>query len=200
MSTPEATGRRTRVPHADARRRIGAAAERLLDDHRFSDLTVDLVMNEAGLARTVFYRHFTDLSRLVLGLLDDLRLDVLDPSPAGPAPDLYDAPTLHAALTRTVGFFAEHARLIRALEDAGRTEPSVAAAHQAFVDATVDRLAQLLDPADPDDVRERARALTLFNSAYLTDAFTRSPRVAPDRALGVVRMVWNGALGGSSDA
>src|SRR3954470_15838674 len=65
-------GRAPRVPRAEARRRIVEGAGRLLAPTRFRDLTVDAVMLEAGLARTLFYRHFDGLPHLVLGLLDDL--------------------------------------------------------------------------------------------------------------------------------
>jgi AcrR family transcriptional regulator len=65
------------VPAAEARARITAATARLLDDRPFRELTVDAVMAEAGLARTVFYRHFDGLPGIVLALLAELRDDVL---------------------------------------------------------------------------------------------------------------------------
>jgi AcrR family transcriptional regulator len=69
-----------RVPRDDARRRIVAATARLLASGRFRELTVEAVMAEAGLARTVFYRHFGGLPDLVLAALDD----AVEAAPAAP--------------------------------------------------------------------------------------------------------------------
>src|SRR3954452_17320769 len=72
MSTrPAATARRASAPirRAEARERILAAAERLLRERPYRELSVDQVMAEAGLSRTVFYRHFAALAELVLSRL-----------------------------------------------------------------------------------------------------------------------------------
>ena len=55
--TVSTSSQSNRVPAADARARILAAARRLLLQRPFAELTVEQVMAEAGLARTVFYRH-----------------------------------------------------------------------------------------------------------------------------------------------
>jgi hypothetical protein len=65
--------------------------------HRFHELTVDTVMTEAALARTVFYRHFTDLPQVILELLEELRIDVLEQPVAGGA--LSDPETLRSLLS-----------------------------------------------------------------------------------------------------
>ena len=188
---PGARPRRARVSRAQARRRIGAAAERLLERHRFPELTVDLLMSEAGLSRTVFYRHFTELSQVVLELLDELGVDVLGPGgDAATGPDLGEAAALRTALGRTVAFFADHVRLLVALEDAARTDPGVAGAHREFVDRTVERLARAVPDPDPVRARETARALVALNTGYLVDAFTRSPATAREVAEQTLWTVW----------
>ena len=66
-------------------RRGGGSSPRpaaLLEDRRFRELTVEDVMAEAGLARTIFYRHFEGLPDLVLAALDDVVID--DGRPAAP--------------------------------------------------------------------------------------------------------------------
>ena len=70
-SGPATVRRRTnaRVRREEARERIVAAAEQLLLEVPYRDLTVDLVMTRAGLSRTVFYRHFDGLPEVLLTLL-----------------------------------------------------------------------------------------------------------------------------------
>ena len=46
------------MPRAEAKRRIVAATATLLRKRRYNTLTIEQVMAEAGLARTVFYRYF----------------------------------------------------------------------------------------------------------------------------------------------
>jgi AcrR family transcriptional regulator len=187
-----------RVPRAEARRRILSAAGRLLAERPLRDLTVDAVMAEAGLARTVFYRHFDDLPRLVLGLLDDLLAAVLADAaaaevPTGPA-------ALRRMLGRTVDFFAAHGHLMRAFEEAARLDAQVAAAHADFMERSAAAVAELLTQGvAAGDLRPLpaagvARALTAMNAAYLTQE-------APlDRAaaLEVLVTVWGRTLGHAS--
>ena len=72
MSSPPARARRAaaRTRREAARERIVAAAERLLRDRPYRELSVEEVMAEAGLSRTIFYRHFDGLPELVLSLFD----------------------------------------------------------------------------------------------------------------------------------
>jgi len=197
MSTAS-PGRRPRISHDEARRRIAEAAERLLATHRFHELTVDAVMTEAGLARTVFYRHFTDLPQVMLELLEELRLDVLGPSTAGV--EVSNPEIVRSQLTTTVAFFAEHGRLIAALEDGGRSDPALEAAHRAFMARSVDTLTTLLEAeiaagrvaALP--AREVARALFLLNASYLTDVFGRATTGDPGEALETLWTIWSRTL------
>ena len=79
MSTRPATASRrenTRARRELARERILAAAEQLMNDRPFRELTVDHVMAEAGLSRTVFYRHFDGLPEVVLALLAKIEAEL----------------------------------------------------------------------------------------------------------------------------
>ncbi len=50
----------------ESRERIVAAATELVRRRAYAELSVDEVMREAGLGRTIFYRHFDDLADLLL--------------------------------------------------------------------------------------------------------------------------------------
>jgi AcrR family transcriptional regulator len=191
-------GRAPRVPRAEARRRIVDAKARLLATRRFRDLTVDAVMAEAGLARTLFYRHFDDLPHVVLDLLEELIDETA--RDAETAPDLNDPAVLRGMLARAVDVYAEHGPLFLAVDEAARHDEQVERAVQATVERAIDLTARLIEdaiavgrvrPVSPPDM---ARALTLLNGSYLLDTLGREPRADADVVLETLWSVWTGAL------
>jgi TetR/AcrR family transcriptional regulator, ethionamide resistance regulator len=190
---------RRRVPRDEARRRIVAATARLLAGTRFRDLTVDAVMAEAGLARTVFYRHFDGLPHVVLGLLEEL-IDATARD-AETAPDLNDPAVLHGMLARAVDLYAQHGALFLAIDEAARLDEEVERALHATVERAIELTTRLIEdaievgrvrPVSPPDM---ARALTLLNGNYLLDTLGREPREDPAVVLETLWTVWTGALG-----
>jgi AcrR family transcriptional regulator len=189
-----------RVPRAEARRRIVAATSRLLRRRRFLELTVDAVMAEAGLARTVFYRHFDSLSHLVLSQLEELTGELFAEVERSRAAD-DPASFIHAVLAASVRAYAKHGPLLCALDDAARTDEEVRAAYCAVGDRSAELTAQLLiagaegghNRAFPHP-HEAARALTEMNNAYLIAALGREPRNDPDVVLETLVDLWRAAL------
>ncbi len=108
-------------------RRILDAASRLLRDRRFRDLTVDAVMAEAGLSRTVFYRHFESLGDLVIPLLEELGATLED------AGDHHEVDYVNRVLTRVVAIAVEHGPLLRAIDEAASHDDEVERAYREFV-------------------------------------------------------------------
>ena len=103
--------RAPRVPSSEARQRILEATRRLLADRPFADLTIDAVMGEAGMARTVFYRHYSDLPRLAPDLLPDEDEPLVDQ-----VNDLAGATakeTVEAMVEGLVSLYAAHGPLLR---------------------------------------------------------------------------------------
>ncbi len=176
--------RQPRVPAAEARRRILEAAEHLLARGRYADLTVDTVMARAGLARTVFYRHFDALPAVVLARLaevgdqlaavvDDERLD------------------LREVLEGVVAVYAEHGPLMRAVDEVARVDETVRAAYEALFAGHVERTARQLD-ADPRGI---ALALHLMNRHYLIETLGREPAADPAAVADALWTVWARTLG-----
>jgi AcrR family transcriptional regulator len=185
--------RATRVAAADARRRIAEATGRLLRDRRFRDLTVEDVMAEAGLARTVFYRHFDGLPGVVIGLLEELLQAIV--AVADDAPE--DPGTLRRTLALAVGTFREHGPLLLALDDAARHDVAVEAAYRAWLEHTVDVSAELiargvaLGHTPPMPVHDVARALTAMNGNYLLDLVRQDPAFDEAAAVEALWTVWS---------
>ena len=175
----------TRVPAAEARRRILEAARRLLLDRPFAALTVGAVMDEAGLARTVFYRHFDSIPALAPSLLPDSDRPLVDQ-----VSSLRGRELVEAIIDGQVALYAEHGRLLRAIDDAARHDPEVAAELDRALVAPRRLLAGMVSsaPSPPPDPAEFARLLMATHRAYLLDTFGAGPvpprrRAAARRAL-----------------
>jgi AcrR family transcriptional regulator len=183
--------RAPRVSAEQARSMIVAAAGRLLRDRRFRDLTVEDVMREAGLARTIFYRHFDGLPQAVLSLLEELVGRVGAARGLQPSPEL-----LEQQLRMVVDLFAEHGPLLLAFEDAARSDPAVEAAIRALSADAASYGAEMIERAavlqglQPVRCYETARALNGLNSAYLLELVAEDPGFDRDAALEVLLAIW----------
>lgn len=160
--------RASRVRSDDARRRILDATRELLFDRPFAALTVGDVMARAGLARTVFYRHFDSLAQMAPELLPDSEDPLLDQVQRGPAEDL-----IPAMVTGLVALYAENGRWLRALDAAATADPGVASELDRALIGPRQLLEQLVAsaPHPPADPREFALLLMATHRAYLLDTF-----------------------------
>ena len=186
-----------RVPRDEARRRITAAASRLLEDRRFRELTVEAVMEEAELSRTVFYRHFDSLADVVVSLLDEAVAEAAEIAITAPDPSVPEV--LRAMLGRGVELWARHGHLLAAVEEAAHHDPEVERVfHEAF-ERSVETTASLLagGVANGHYVVEPwpvARAMTHLNAGYLSDMLARG-HGDRDEALRTLWTVWARMLG-----
>ena len=199
LDSSNASSQHRRVPRQEARRRIVEATARLLGERRFRELSVEIVMREAGLPRTVFYRYFDGLPHVVITLLDELLEQIVDERVAAGRPG--DPEVLRAGLKRTVETFDQHGPLIRGLLEAAAVDAEVEEAYHAVLERSVDAIAERiaegiteggLRQVSPRDV---ARALALINGHYLLDALGREPKTDPAVALETLWTVWTGTLG-----
>jgi AcrR family transcriptional regulator len=186
-----------RVPREEARRRIVAATSTLLRDRPFRSLTVEAVMTEAGLARTVFYRHFDSLADVVLSLLDEAVADAENVAYSAEHPETPEV--LYAMLDRGVELWARHGHLLAAVEEAAHHDPAVAAAYGAAFERTVESTATMMRTAVENghyslEPRPVARALLRMNEGYLTDALARDPHPDREEALRTLWTIWSRVL------
>ena len=160
--------RSSRVPSDDARRRILDATRELLLDRPFGALTVGDVMTRAGLARTVFYRHFDRLAQIAPELLPDSEDPLLDQVLRGSAEDL-----ITAMVAGLVQLYADNGRWLRALDAAAAADPAVATELDRALVGPRQLLEQLVAnaPHPPANPREFALLLMATHRAYLLDRF-----------------------------
>lgn len=184
--------RAPRIPAAEAKQRIVDATSTLLAERPFRDVTVEDVMAEAGLKRTIFYRHFTGLPDVVLFLLDDIRASLTeggDPEEPG---------FLRAVLTRVVDIAARNGGILRAAQDAAAVDARVEQGLREMTDWSVEATAALFEAGiaagrtPPLDAYAVSRALTLMNFSMLVDAFGQGGPLAaePERVLDALLTVW----------
>ncbi|WP_146175494.1 TetR/AcrR family transcriptional regulator [Paraconexibacter algicola] len=200
MPAPEVRRTRLRAARGENRAAIVAAAEAALRRRPFREVTVEEVMQDAGLARTQFYRHFDDLPDLVLRVGQDAFGALLDAHEELVALSSLDRAALEEGLRRAVEAFAEHGPLVRALGEAAIHDAAVEAVldgvherYVALVAGVVERAAAQGAPiAAP---RETARLLHHANVAYLTTVFGREPLVGVDEAHAAVLGMWAATLG-----
>jgi AcrR family transcriptional regulator len=195
----EGSRRRRRTPEA-AQREIVEAAEALLRERPFRELTVDEVMRRTGLSRPSFYVYFKDRHELILRVVDHLRTDLL-----GVANRWYESlgggpAILREALDGVVSVYGTHSTVARALADASVDDPEVEAAYgemlNGFVQVTAEHIEQEaaaghLTAGDPT---ETAKALVWMTERYLYHSFAPIRRVPPGRVQDTLAVVWTRAL------
>jgi len=124
----------------------------------------------------------------VLTLLAKIEADLEQQIPPGPA----DEQWMQTMLTTAVDVFADHARFLRALDDAASHDAEIEAARGAFVTRWVDETAALLPPTA--ECYELARALNLMNIQYLTETLGHDPRFDRDLARRTLLTVWSAVV------
>src|SRR5437764_2623332 len=124
--SPQAQRTRRREQRESTRRQILGAAERLLRERPFRELSVDAVMADTGLTRTAFYRLFDDVTELVLRLFAEVNQELFAVAQtwsehAGVG---YPAPG-RTGLAGTVDFYVRHGPLLRAIAEASATDERI---------------------------------------------------------------------------
>lgn len=187
---------RYRRRRAAAERQILDAAEKLLRERPYRDLTVDEVMAAAGQSRTAFYRHFRDRQDLVIRLLNDLGAELYQLAAAWLVGTGDPRVEGRQATALFVEAWAQHGPLLRAISEAASHDEEVEAAYRAlvqvFIDASAGRLER--DAASYDvghaDIRETAIALCWMSERYLSVTFATPGSGDPAVATEVLHAIW----------
>jgi AcrR family transcriptional regulator len=194
--------RRRRTPEV-AEREIIAAAEALLRERPFRELTVDEVMRRTDLSRPSFYVYFRDRHHLVLRVVEHLGAELFAMSDrwlrgTGEGPQL-----AREALQGVVEVYARHGPVMRALADAAADDTGVEEAYvaivQGFVDATARHIEQEIAAGRilPLDAGETARALVWMMERYLNLSFGSEPATPPAAVAETLITIWTRVLYGS---
>jgi AcrR family transcriptional regulator len=191
--------RRRRTPEA-ARREIIEAAERLLRERPFRELTVDEVMRRTGLSRPSFYVYFKDRHELVLRMVEHIGGEILKVANRWYESD-GGAETLREGLRGVAAVYDAHGPVLRALADAAVEDTSVEEAYaelmHTFVAVTTEHIvgevaAGRISPVH--DAHETSKALVWMTERYLYHSLGSYGKVSLARVLETLTAVWSRTL------
>jgi TetR/AcrR family transcriptional regulator, ethionamide resistance regulator len=195
--------RRRRSPEV-AEREILAAAEELLRERPFRDLTVDEVMRRTELSRPSFYVYFRDRNHLVLRVVERLGEEQWALSEGWFEGTGASGPeSFREALEGVVAVWDRHGPVMHALSDAATVDQDVELAHTSLVQTFVDAIAGLIEVEIeagrilPLDAKETARALSLMTDAYLLATLGRTRTATPEKVVETLSTIWTRTLYGA---
>ncbi|AHC24921.1 MULTISPECIES: TetR/AcrR family transcriptional regulator [Actinomycetes] len=207
-ATPEAQPETRRSRGDRQRDAIVAAVRELLGVKPFADLSVSMISERAGVARSGFYFYF-DSKYDVLALIVREALAELDVLTHNFAPrDPGESPAAFAK--RMVGsaaaVFATNDPIMAACTSAQTTDKQIAAIMNDFEDMVIDKIVGVVE----DEVRKGTRPISddipaLVRMLTATTAMTLSNDAAfvgrgtdPARAVDVLERLWLNALWGTA--
>ena len=181
-----------------------AAAEALLRERSFRELTVDEVMRRTDLSRPSFYVYFKDRNALILRVVEHLRGELRTMSQRwytgtgdGPA-------QAREAMEGIVEVYARQGPVLRALADAASDDPEVEQVYgalvQSFIDVTTHHIEAEIEAGRvlPLDATETARALVWMMERYLNRSLGRHPAETPRETVAeTLTTIWTRVLYGA---
>ena len=187
--------RRRRHPR-DAEQEILRAADEMLRELPFHELTVDALMQRTTLSRKSFYVYFGDRYELLRKLVGPLRskLDEANASFLRGSGDL--VADGRATMLGVARVYRKHGRLIRALSEAAAYDERVAALWLQFKEPVIAGFAEKLAAearagrAAEFDFEPTARALLGMNLYSLFDQVVDDPDVDLDHLVETLVSIW----------
>ena len=199
MTKPRRIRRR---PH-DARREILDAAEVLLAERPFLELSVDDLMARTSMTRSSFYHYFRSLDEVAIALMRRVQGEMMQATAPWLRVDYDGDPAvgLEQGIRASAEVFARHGLVLSAIHEASFRYEAVErewrdgvledwiGAITAQVRAQRDR--GLTRVADAEEI---ARALLLMNTAVLVERLGKQPPDQPEAVGDTLAEIWIGAL------
>ena len=130
---------------------VAAALERLLrDGHNFTSLGVQRISDEAGIARSSFYRYFPDKSALLIKVTELATSDVFSLLNAWTETGFDDLEDLQETLVAVVAQQREHSDLLAALQEVSGYDQDVARFWRQLVESGAGSLRERLVKGQKD--------------------------------------------------
>jgi AcrR family transcriptional regulator len=185
-----------------AEREIIDAAEELLRERPFRELTVDEVMRRTELSRPSFYVYFRDRHHLVLKVVERLTAETAVMADVWYTAEGSGRDVIREATAGVVDVFAQHGAVLEALADAAADDPEVEAAYRGslefFIEATARHIEREREAGNmlPCNAWETARALSIMNERYMAAVLGRNPTVDPEVVVDTLTTIWTRTLYG----
>ena len=207
MSVESVPGEARRSRGDRQRDAIVSAVRELLEVKAFADLSVSMISERAGVARSGFYFYF-DSKYAVLAVIVSDALDELDklthdfaPREAGETPAEFAKRMVGSAAT----VFASNDPVMQACTLAQNTDAQIREIMNDFEDTVIDKIVGLVrqdSGARPitDDLPALVRMLTATTAMTLShDSGFVGRKTDPVRAIDVVERLWLNALWGGNE-
>jgi TetR/AcrR family transcriptional regulator, ethionamide resistance regulator len=199
----QADGRRRRRTPEVAEGEIVAAAEALLRERPFRELTVDEVMRRTDLSRPSFYVYFRDRHHLVLKVVERLGDELRRMSERWYTGGGDGAAQAREAIQGIVDVYARNGPVLRALADAAADDREVERVYgeivQSFVDVTTRQIESEMAAGRilEIDSTETAKALVWMMERYLLLSLARRPSVPTETVANTLGTIWVRTLYGT---
>ncbi len=192
-------GRRSARPTGDDRElAILTTAERLLQQRRLADISVDDLAKGAGLSRPTFYFYFPSKDAVLLTLFQQVIVEAdsaLEAMVANPPTDL--KALWHTGINVFVDTFGSH-RAVSLAADAARTNTDLRELWSRFMQKWVGHIATVIEAerargAAPVTLpaHELSAALNLLNEKVMLTSFADDhPSVPKERLLETLVHIW----------
>ncbi|MFN8175994.1 MAG: TetR/AcrR family transcriptional regulator [Solirubrobacteraceae bacterium] len=199
---PTAPVRRKPQSPAESEREIVAAADKVLRERPFHELTVDAIMRETGLKRPSFYVHFRDRNDVILRVVGTIGDELFDAAGHWYRDESDPVSSARRALEGVVAVYSRHGPVLRAVADAATDDADVERAYlglvRRFADAAADHIrkeqrAGRALAVDPDPTAE---ALTWLTERYLSQKLGRGERPDSSGLVDVLLTIWLRSLYG----
>ena len=202
-------GRRSTRPSGDDRQAaILATAERLLEDSKFADISVDDLAKGAGLSRPTFYFYFPSKEAVLLTLLDRVMVEANSrlASFSSELPTDRNA-SLRAGINAFFATFAAHPAVCAAAAEVKANSHEVRELWADFMQRSIDRTTGVIeaerlkgDAPATLPASELSTALNLMNEAVMTSSIVGNPPSMPaNRLLDTLVHIWNTSIYGNAN-
>jgi TetR/AcrR family transcriptional regulator, ethionamide resistance regulator len=177
---------------ASVERQIIEATETLLEDLPYRDLTVDAVIETAGVSEATFNRHFTDLESVLLRGLAEVSDGLHQAAGKFLDPSSDPEEAIAFAGIELIAVWQQHGPLIRAFAEAAVYGPALDGAWHDVVRGFEVPLAARIDElnrtgrASVPYPYETARAISWMIASYMLETFGHTSDVTPEMAFGAV--------------
>jgi AcrR family transcriptional regulator len=201
-------GRRSKRPSGDEREAaILATAERLLENKKFTDISVDDLAKGAGLSRPTFYFYFPSKDAVLLALLEPL-ITQADKGFDGAIESLPADPrrAFREGIRIFFTAFGSHSVVARAGTEALATSPDVRAIWSTFMQKWINQTAALIEyerrrGAAPENIGalDLATSLNQMNERAMTATLVAEDgAVTEDRIVDTLTHIWLTSIYGES--
>jgi AcrR family transcriptional regulator len=199
-----AARRRRRTPEV-AEAEIVAAAEALLRERPFRELTVDEVMRRTDLSRPSFYVYFRDRNDLMLKVVEHIGAELRTMSQRWYTGSGDGRAQAREAMEGFVEVYASHGPVLRALSDAATDDPELERVYSGLVNEFVDVTTRHIEKETEAgrvlalNANETARALVWMMERYLNRSMGRSPGTQRQDVVETLTTIWVRVLYGARE-